>query len=324
MKRILLSVLALFLSAGLFAQTGNVTFSVNMKADSAFNPMVDSVFVTGDFAGWTQPGSDVAFMMKPNSDSTIYSLTVDGVANGVIQYKYFIINNGPDWNQGEWGGDPNRRAFVNGDVTLNNTWANKPFQVTFNVDVTAIKDSIVSSKAAVFLAGDFKNGAAWAMPGSFAPLQLTPNADTTQFSLTLWLYKGTQVLYKNFLVFDSTASWDNGEWGGDPNRVDSIMMADTLNTVWGELGFTGIPANNAVQPNFSFYPNPVHEVLYINNLENANRIEIFNMVGQKVRVISNIDRKKLTIQTGDLNKGVYVIAAYGKNSVLKSMKFIKQ
>ena len=323
MKKILLSVLALFLSAGLFAQTGNVTFSVNMKADTAFNPKVDSVFVTGDFAGWTQPGTDTALMMIPNSDSTSYSLTVDSVANGVIQYKYFIINNGPDWNQGEWGGDPNRRAFVNGDVTLDNTWANKPFQVTFNVDVTAIKDSIVSSKAAVYLAGDFKNGSVWAMPGSFAPLQLTPNSDTTQFSLTLWLYKG-EIQYKNFLVFDSTASWSYGEWDGGDNRVDTLMMTDTLNTVWGDLGFTGIPTNNAVQPNFSFSPNPVHDVLYINNLENASRIDIFNIVGQKVREIRNIDRKKLTIQTGDLNKGVYVISAYGKNSVLKSMKFIKQ
>ncbi len=323
MKKILLSVFAFFLMAGLFAQTGAVTFTVDMSADTTFNPQADSVFVAGDFAGWAQPGSVDSLMLMPNSDSTVYSLTVHGVADGVIQYKYFIINKGPDWSQGEWPGDPNRRAFVMGDVTLNDVWADTPFQVTFNVDVSAIKDSIENNNASVFLAGDFHNGKAWAQPGSFAPLKLAPNSDTTEYSITLWLYKG-MIQYKNFLVFDSTASWDNGEWGGDPNRMDSLMGPDTLNTVWGELGFTGVQINQAAQPQFNIYPNPVHSVLTIDNIENANRIEIYNVVGQRVRVIRNVTGKKLTIQTGDLNNGIYVISAFGNHGVLKSMKFIKK
>ncbi len=324
MKKILLSVFAFFLMAGLFAQTGDVTFTVDMSADTNFNAKTDSVFVAGSFADWAQPGSVDTLMMTPNSDSTVYSLTVHGVANGEIQYKYFLINGGPDWNNGEWGGDPNRHALIDGNTSLNDVFGDKPVAVVFMVHTNSIVDSIKANKAAIFLAGDFGIGKAWAQPGSLAPLECTPNSDSTAFTLTLWLYKGTNIQYKNFLVFDSTPSWSYGEWNGDPNRTDSIAGADTLHTVWGELGYMGIPTNNTVMPSFTLYPNPVHNVLYIDNLEHASRIEIYNVVGQRVRVIREITGKKVTIQTGDLNSGIYVVSAFGENGVLKSMKFIKR
>jgi len=324
MKKILLSAFAFFLMAGLFAQTGDVTFSVNMSKDTTFNPKTDSVFIAGSFVSWPQPGSVDTLMMTPNSDSTVYTLTVHGIANGEIQYKYFIVNNGPDWNQGEWPGDPNRRALIDGNTALNDKFGDAPVLVVFKVHTDSIADSIRANKASVFLAGDFGIGKAWAMPGSLAPLKCSPNNDSTAFTLGLWLYKGTNIQYKNFLVFDSTASWDNGEWPGNPNRTDSITGADTLHTVWGKLGYMGIPANNAVLPSFNIYPNPVHNVLYIDNLEHANRIEIYNVVGQRVRVIREVTGKKISIQTGDLNNGIYVISAFGENGVLKSMKFIKK
>jgi hypothetical protein len=193
--------------------------------------------------------------------------------------------------------------------------------VAFCVDIS--KDTTFNPQAdSVFIAGDF---AGWAQPGELAPLQCTPNDDSTAFTLDLWLYKGTNIQYKNFLVFGGTASWDYGEWPGDPNRMDSISGPDTLNTLWGDQrGFLGIHNNNAEKPSFTLYPNPVHDVLYIDNLENANRIEIYNVVGQRVRVIREVTGKKLTIQTGDLNNGVYVVSAFGKNGVLRSMKFIKK
>ena len=323
MKKILLSVFAVFLMGGLFAQTDTVTFNVTAPPDSVFDATTQSLYVSGTIADWAQPGSDTAYRMTPNSDSTAYSLVVTGVANGEIQYKYFIITGTtPDWNNGDWNGDPNRRAVAAGNLTLNDTWGEKPFQVTFQVDVTPIADTVNKSRAQIYIAGSIANG--WAVPGSIPYYKMMPSqADTNTLAINLWLYKGA-IEFKYFLVYDSTASWDHGEWNGNPNRTDSIVGADTLNSVWGDLGFTGIPINNAVQPSFRIYPNPVHSVLYIDNLENANRIEIFNVVGQRVRVIRNVTGQRLTIQTGDLNNGIYVVAAFGENGVIKSMKFIKQ
>ncbi len=326
MKRILLSIFAVFLMGGLFAQTGSVTFNVTAPPDSIFNATTQSLYVSGTIAGWAQPGSDTTYRMTPNSDSTSYSLTVDSVANGEIQYKYFIITGTtPDWGNGEWNGDPNRRAAIDGDFTLNDTWGNTPVKVIFQVDITAIADSIYKNKAQVFIGGDLEKGKNWATPGDAPYYEMkATEADTNMYAITLWLYKKKVVQFKYFLVFDSTASWSYGEWNGGDNRSDSIVGTDTLNSVWGDLGFTGIPINNAVQPSFRIYPNPVHSVLHIDNLENANRIEIFNVVGQRVRVIRNITGQRLSIQTGNLNNGIYVVAAFGENGVIKSMKFIKQ
>ena len=323
MKKILLSVFAVFLMGGLFAQTDTVTFNVTAPPDSVFDATTQSVYVSGTIAGWAQPGSDTTYRMTPNSDSTAYSLVVTGVTDGEIQYKYFIVTGTtPDWNNGEWNGDPNRRAVAAGNLTLNDTWAEKPFDVTFQVDVSAIVDSIKQTKAQVFIAGTVAGG--WAQPGTIPYYELKPTSnDSTTYSIDLWLYKGA-IQFKYFLVFDSTASWSYGEWDGGDNRMDTLVGADTLNCVWGDLGFTGIPTNNALQPNFKIYPNPVHNVLYIDNLENASRIEIFNVVGQRVRSINHVTGKKLTIQTGDLNNGIYVISAFGEKGLLKSMKFIKR
>ena len=323
MKKILLSVFAIFLMGGLFAQTDTVTFNVTAPPDSIFNATTQSLYVSGTIAGWAQPGSDTAYRMTPNSDSSAYSLVVLGVANGEIQYKYFIITGTtPDWNNGEWAGDPNRRAVAAGNLTLNDTWAEEPFQVTFQVNLSPISDTLNRSKAQVFIAGSVANG--WAQPGSVPYYEMKPTQnDTNVFAINLWLYKST-IQFKYFLVFDSTASWSYGEWAGDPNRTDSIVGSDTLNSVWGDLGFTGIPTNNALQPSFNIYPNPVRNVLYIANLENTNRIEIYNIIGQRVREINQVTGKKLTIHTGDLNNGIYIVSAFGEKGVLKSMKFIKR
>ncbi len=323
MKKILLSVFAVFLMGSLFAQTDTVTFNVTAPPDSIFDATTQSLYVSGTIAGWAKPGSDTTYRMTPNSDSTSYSLTVDSVADGEIQYKYFIITGTtPDWDNGEWNGDPNRRAVAAGNLTLNDTWAEKPFDVTFRVDVSTVVDSIKRTKAQVFIAGTVAGG--WAQPGTIPYFELKPtDNDSTTYSIDLWLYKGA-IQFKYFLVFDSTASWSYGEWDAGDNRTDTLVGPDTLNSVWGDMGFTGIPTNNALQPNFKIYPNPAHNVLYIDNLENASRIEIFNVVGQRVRSINNVTGKKLTIQTGDLNNGIYVISAFGEKGLLKSMKFIKR
>jgi len=323
MKKILLSVFAVFLMVGLFAQTDTVTFNVTAPPDSVFDATTQSLYVSGTIADWAQPGSDTAYRMTPNSDSTAYSLVVTGVANGEIQYKYFIVTGTtPDWNNGDWNGDPNRRAVAAGNLTLNDTWGEKPFQVTFQVDISPITDTLNRSKSQVFIAGTVANG--WAQPGTIPYYELKPTTnDTNIYAINLWLYKGA-IQFKYFLVFDSTASWSYGEWDGGDNRSDSLVESDTLNSVWGDMGFTGIPANNALLPSFKIYPNPVHSVLYVDNLENASRLEIFNVVGQRVRVINHVTGKKITIQTGDLNNGIYVISVFGETGLLKSLKFIKR
>jgi hypothetical protein len=97
----------------------SVTFNVDMN-DAGLQDQ-DTVIVTGNFAGWAEPGTDTTYFMTDEDGDGIYSLTVELDENyGELQYKYFK-NSG--WSGGEWEGDPNRIANVGtDDVVLNDIW----------------------------------------------------------------------------------------------------------------------------------------------------------------------------------------------------------
>ncbi|OQX73311.1 MAG: hypothetical protein B6D61_12650, partial [Bacteroidetes bacterium 4484_249] len=67
---------------------------------------------------------DPGLMMEPTEENPlIYTLTIDSIPTGNIQYKYFrVINNVPSWNWGEWPGDPNREVYINSNAILNDPW----------------------------------------------------------------------------------------------------------------------------------------------------------------------------------------------------------
>ena len=128
------------------------------------------------------------------------------------------------------------------------------------------------------------------------------------------------ISYKYFRVIDNIPSWDNGEWTGDPNRavtVDITIM--TVNDIWG---FSPAGIYNHPEVTFKIYPNPVSDYLNVDNLNGANRIQIYNMTGAKVKTIENILAPSVVIKTSDLSKGVYLINVFTEGQV-QSTKFIK-
>jgi len=318
MKKSLLVIVALFMMGSIFAQN-SVTFQVDMSADTTFNPALQNVYIAGTVAGnWAQPGSDSAYMLTPDENNVIYSITITDVPDGEIQYKYFLVGDEATWDNGEWNGDPNRVAVINdSETTLTDVWQDKPTVVVFSVDMST--DSAFNpSSDQVFIAGDLANG--WAQPGTISYYALA-DAGENIYSISLTL-KNADYNYKYFVVTDSVPSWDGGEWTGDPNRTVTVDTATEAVTVtWGLI--LGIPS--VVTPTFSAYPNPVSDHLTIDNLENANRIEVYNLIGQKVKEVNEIYGSKVNIQTGDLSNGIYVISVYGENnSAVKSIKFVKK
>ncbi len=106
---VLLCVLVLPLLFTSFAYaTGDVTFQVNMKImmmEGKFLPgSGDLVYVTGDFNGWVATADTLA---DGNGDS-IYTKTITGMAEGLINYKYYkTLRGGLDWES-----NPNRTYTV--------------------------------------------------------------------------------------------------------------------------------------------------------------------------------------------------------------------
>jgi len=73
----------------------------------------------------------------------------------------------------------------------------------------------------------------------------------------------------------------------------------------------------------SFYPNPVSEILNINHLDGINRIEIYSIVGQKIMELNNLKTGKLTVNTGNLNSGIYFLKFFTNDNNHATAKFIK-
>jgi len=59
--------------------------------------------------------------------------------------------------------------------------------------------------------------------------------------------------------------------------------------------------------NFKVYPNPVQDILHIDNTTTISEIEIFNATGQKVKHLK-IDNTIVTIDLSDFPKGIYTIS----------------
>jgi hypothetical protein len=304
-----------------FAQTQfNATFNVDMSNADSFDPAVDEVWMSGNFAGWTEPGQDEAYKMAPaEAGSSIFTLTV-AIDSGEVQYKFFrSIDGAIGWANGEWDGDPNRKVYLTQETTYDNVWANKPQEITFNVDMTNA-DPFDPATDAVFIGGSLANS--WAMPGSVSPYMMTPTeTDENIYSITLLLSPG-DYQFKYFRVINGEASWDNGEWNGDPNREITVdTLAATVDDVWADIN-AGIFDNNNVF-SYKMYPNPVNNTLNLENVSDVNRIEIYDITGKLAKFVELEMNSNITIDLSDLNTGVYILKASTEKGI-QSNKFIKR
>jgi hypothetical protein len=228
MKRLLLFTMAIFLFGGVMAQF-SVTMNVDMSELEGFDPETHSVYVSGSIFGWPEPGTNENLKLSQVEETLIYTISAEMEEAGEIQYKYFSDAVAAGWAGGEWEGDPNRKIFATGEATLNDLWADQPFPVTFNVDMSQA-EGFNPDTDEVFMAGTINVANNWQQPGTDPSLLMTAGEDMV-YSLTLMLYAG-DYMYKYFRVIDGTPSWDNGEWLGDPNREVSVMEEVTFNDVW--------------------------------------------------------------------------------------------
>ena len=81
--------------------------------------------------------------------------------------------------------------------------------------------------------------------------------------------------------------------------------------------------NEAKLVSFKLYPNPVENTLHIDNLSGADKIEIFNVIGEKVINMENIKTESVDIETNNLTKGMYLISVLNKGNV-ETTRFIKR
>lgn len=141
--------------------------------------------------------------------------------------------------------------------------------------------------------------------------------------------------YVTSLIFDKgdvvavNAIPDNGwqfdSWSGDISGRDTptnlTMIGDkTVNVLFTE--YTSIP--DETLGTISVHPNPFDSYIQISSQEQLKTIRITNIVGQKVFEITKIMNTLHRIETSNLPKGIYLVAAETTSGNLLIRKVIKR
>ncbi len=282
---------ALYDEWGLYSKL--VTFNVDMAtfADTSdFDPAADMVYISGEVLGadWSEPGTNMyAHMMDEDGDLT-YTWSTYLPQDSSYQYKYFYVpdGEGSSWDYGEWAGGSNRIVDVmTEDKSLTEMWG--MFKVTFYVTTdgtTPLADATVTSGEMSETTDAEGMAALYGFPTD-SVVYTVSHADYADYQ------SGVQLDYAN---------------------VDVMVSMETSSIGEG------------LSSEFKMYPNPASYVLNIEGLENITKVEVFNTVGQRVRVIENVNTANVQISTGDLHTGIYFVNFYNDRSIVTTQKFMKR
>lgn len=205
------------------------------------------------------------------------------------------------------------KLINNGDYTWSITYTPSAFYgLTPGQDPTEI--------CCVFNAGDWAAGegkdfdAEGNCADFFIPFGEAPASYLWQITFTpadfYGIEEGTSVTEIN-CVFNA-GDWAAGEgkdFDMDDNCIDFVIP----------LGIGSVNDNPEIS--FRMYPNPVENVLHLDQLENASRVEIYNVVGKLVQTVEDFGNN-VSINTSDFNSGVYFVTVH-INGTVQSTKFIK-
>lgn len=113
-------------------------------------------------------------------------------------------------------------------------------------------------------------------------------------------------------------SWNNdytdGEWLVDPtSEFIYTLVCD------GSLG-----VNDLNQFDFSYYPNPVQDVLNIQSNKSIESISIFDLSGRQFKVQSTKDLNSTKVNLNHLSSGLYLVKVILENNQVETFKVIKK
>lgn len=111
--------------------------------------------------------------------------------------------------------------------------------------------------------------------------------------------------------------FSNGSW--KQSLVDGAPMIRPIVGKNIPLIGTGVREPAGAQE-VIIYPNPTEDILYMKTHYPANRIEICDMQGKVVKVLTGAITE---ISIGDLHQGMYVIRIFSANHAPRSLRFVK-
>lgn len=323
-----------------------VTFNVDMSyfADTSSEYTYgQDVYMSGDMAGFPQPGTNPAMKMHDMDQDSIYTLSM-GLNPGSYEFKYFFL---PDtlassWNFGEWDGFDNRTMELGeNDTTLNHVW--NSWMVTFHVsDAAGAVEGATINMTDTSLTTDADGMASvWLTTGDYdytvamdgyldASGTVTVEYSNVTQEVTLMQYytvtfsvtDGSDPIEgASISVGDSSRTTDaSGEAtimlvNGDYNytvTADDFQDASGSFTVDGadmtvDVALTATAINNPLAEQLRVYPNPSEGNVTLSggNVKGA-QVTILNSIGEQLKQLQ-LNGNTNYLNLNKLNSGIYFI-----------------
>jgi hypothetical protein len=309
MKKLLLSISALALSAGVFAQT---------NSDLAENDATD-----------TGLGYLYQFTNPANSDHATANCTDTGVGNGLIWDTF--AGNTATVAVGEDGDDDylsfawsslgtlgSNTRIISNRLTVGNC---SQVQSGSFIDLSNNATVSVRVKSSVdvdfFILASSDDGGWKTHDGSFVAQTVTGGADWTT------------------LTFDLA----DADWQGNGNLAQTIGWELWFGTgqtpADGEIWFDAIAFGDAVIPNstneviaeesFSVFPNPATDQINVNFNSTANvTVELMDLTGKLIdSQIAGVGSNQVQFNAAELNAGLYLVAVRSAEGVTTRKVLVK-
>ncbi len=125
-------------------------------------------------------------------------------------------------------------------------------------------------------------------------------------------------LIRKSTIHQGQTNWNAGTLEWDIHPLDYT----------GDLGtHTITPCNVSISESIAedivVYPNPVNEILHVDNLKEVDYIQINDMLCQTVYINANFSDNNFKYNTSKLEKGIYILNIIFTDNSYKSYKFIK-
>jgi hypothetical protein len=188
------------------------------------------------------------------------------------------------------------------ELTLNSSGNDMPLAET--ISITDINESFESVLV------NIKTVSCIAEPDIKEEWKITDiNKDTLIVGSSLYAF--TPELGQEYNSVTGCISYAEESWRILPRNTNDISV--TIDNTIDQISKESI----------KMFPNPVNNNLYIENLQGINKITIANILGQTVYV-SPLITSQITINTSELNKGIYIVTFTSQDGLTHSEKIIKK
>ncbi|MGO3184299.1 MAG: T9SS type A sorting domain-containing protein [Aequorivita sp.] len=332
---------------GLSLNTGTYWVEYSLDGSGSSGPWAPPVAVLGETITGNSlqnlDGTWQAIVDGPNDDPQGLPVQIYGEAdlggNSCVEmnppYDFFfeiglmVTSGGGFSNANDLSLEANESfTLENISAILTSEWPIVDVDVTYYDDDNGKPGTVIGSENSVTIDGSNAIGSmdnislnVYEVNMSVDPFEFTGDANNPTsywIQLTATSSQNTDVYwvgtYDN-IVGNEMNSNDGSGWFVDLDGLDGLY------TWSGDCSpVLGVEDNQLVQ--FSVYPNPARDILYLKTKENIDSISLFNLLGQEVRT-DKIDGSTTEISLAGLPVGTYILKA-SINGQVETRKIIKE